>query len=78
MPEKAAGQIVKEVVVIDQIREFELAKARPDLIRKIEFDIITIKNELGRGLKIAGVTHHMETQATVSLGRKTATLELSR
>ena len=78
VPERAAGQIVKEIVVIDQIRELELVRSRPDLIRKVEFDIITIKNELGRGLKIAGVTHHMETQATVSLGRKTATLELSR
>ena len=64
-PVRAKGQSVTEIVVIDQIREFELVKARPDLVRKVEFDLIGLKRDLANGVKVPGVTWHKETQSTV-------------
>jgi len=64
-PTRAKGQSVQQVVVIDQIREFELMKARPDLVRRVEFDLIEIKKLLAHGVKLAGVTFHTETKANV-------------
>lgn len=65
---RATGQIAKEVIVIDQIRELELLRARPDLVRKVEFDMIEIKRLLDSGVKLPGVTFHREMKATVRTG----------
>ncbi len=70
LPEKADGQVVKEEWVIDQIREFELARARPDLVRKIEFDLLRIKSDLKSGMKLPGVTAHKEVTSSVRAGRQ--------
>lgn len=54
-PVRAEGQIVRPSWEITRINEMQLARARPDLVRKIEFDMRAIKEELGRGVKLAGV-----------------------
>jgi len=54
-PAKAAGQSVRQEWEITRINEFVLLKARPDLVRKVEFDLRSIKEELARGLKLPGV-----------------------
>lgn len=40
---------------ITKLNEWQLAKARPDLVRKIEFDLRAVKEELKRGVKLPGV-----------------------
>jgi hypothetical protein len=64
-PVRAKGQAVSEEVVIDGIREFELMRARPDLVRKVEFDLLTLKKDLAAGTKVPGVTWHKETKSRV-------------
>jgi hypothetical protein len=65
---KAEGQIVKEEWVIDSIREFELMRARPDLVRKVEFDMVALKAALSAG-KLPGVTAHKVVKSSVRAGR---------
>ena len=56
---RARGQTVKKVWVIDQINDFQLMKARPDLVRKIEWDMTSLKQALeDSDGKVAGVTAH--------------------
>lgn len=55
---RARGQSVKKVWVIDQINDFQLMKARPDLVRKIEWDLVGLKQALADGEKLPGVTAH--------------------
>jgi hypothetical protein len=55
---RARGQFVKKVWVIDQINDFQLMKARPDLVRKIEWDLVGLKQALSDGQKLPGVTAH--------------------
>lgn len=73
---KAEGQSVRMVWVIDQIREFELVKARPDLVRKIEFDMNAIKAALKAGMKLPGVTAHEEVDSSVRAGRSPALINV--
>lgn len=40
---------------ITKINDWALAKARPDLVRKIEFDLRALKDELKRGVNLPGV-----------------------
>lgn len=54
-PVRAEGQIVRQQWEITRINEMQLARARPDLVRKIEFDMRLLKEELGRGVKLPGV-----------------------
>lgn len=68
-PAKAAGQSVREEWEITRINEFALMKARPDLVRKVEFDVRSIKEELNRGVKLPGVEAQLFTKSTVRLGR---------
>lgn len=58
---RARGQTVKKVWVIDQINDFQLMKARPDLVRKIEWDMTGLKQALedSEG-KVTGVTAHAD------------------
>jgi hypothetical protein len=55
---RARGQFVKKVWIIDQINDFQLMKARPDLVRKIEWDLVGLKQALADGQKLPGVTAH--------------------
>ena len=52
---RAKGQAVLKKWRIERIDSFVLAKARPDLVRKIEFDMITINQELMAGVKLPGI-----------------------
>lgn len=64
---KAKGQTVKKVWVIDQINDFQLMKARPDLVRKIEWDMTGLKQALeDSDGKVVGVTAH----ADISVGNR--------
>jgi len=58
---RARGQTVKKVWVIDQINDFQLMKARPDLVRKVEWDMTGLKQALedSEG-KVTGVTAHAD------------------
>ena len=56
---KARGQTVKKVWVVDSINDFQLMRARPDLVRKIEWDKVALTEALNEaGGKLAGVTAH--------------------
>jgi hypothetical protein len=52
---KVEGQRTSCDWEITKINEWVLLRARPDLVRKIEFDMRAIKDELKRGVKLAGV-----------------------
>lgn len=64
-PARAKGQTFTEDLIIDAINEWELLKARPDLVRKIEFDLVTLKKELSEGKIVRGVKFHKEPKAGV-------------
>jgi len=53
---RSVGQVVKKVWKITQINDFQLLKARPDFVRKIEWDMVAIKAALDAGDKLPGVT----------------------
>lgn len=44
--EKPKGQTVKEVWEVERINEFELASKHPELVRRIEFDMVKVKAAL--------------------------------
>lgn len=77
-PVRATGQVVKPEWVIDGINDWTLIKARPDLVRKIEWDRVAIKKELelGHKDKLPGVTAHEEVKSTVRLGRVAPAIEV--
>lgn len=52
---RSFGQQTRKVWVIKQINDFQLMKARPDLVRKIEWDIVAIKEILNSGQSLPGV-----------------------
>ena len=53
--QRAYGQANRKVWVIKQINDFQLMKARPDLVRKVEWDMISIKQILNEGGTLPGV-----------------------
>jgi len=55
VPIRTTGQTIREEWEIESIDSFVLMRARPDLVRKIEFDRLSIKDELGRGITLPGV-----------------------
>ena len=59
---RAKGQTVREVWVIDQINDFQLLKARPDLVRSIEWDKLGINAALESGQTLPGVKAHKDTR----------------
>jgi hypothetical protein len=65
VPVQSKGQIVREEYVVKRIDSFVLAKARPDLVRKIEFDMIAIKALLNAGERLPGVEAEREVSSTV-------------
>lgn len=65
---RAYGQSNRKVWKITQINDFQLMKARPDLVRKIEWDMVGIKAELDRGQKLPGVTAEEDLKVVVRGG----------
>lgn len=53
---RSRGQTNRKVWKITQINDFQLMKVRPDLIRKIEWDVVGIKQILDAGQTLPGVT----------------------
>ena len=76
LPTRAAGQSIRQEWEIKRINEFALMRARPDLVRKVEFDIRTIKEELARGAKLPGVEAELVTKSGVRLGREKQAIEV--
>lgn len=68
---RAEGQRIAMDWEITRINEHVLAKARPDLVRRYEFDQRAIKAELNRGIKLPGVEAKEVVNASVrtSAGR---------
>lgn len=67
---RAEGQTVRtdwEIVTIDS---FMLMRSRPDLVREIKFDMVGIKEELKRGMKLPGVTAREVVKSVTRAGRK--------
>lgn len=54
-PIRAEGQSVVVDWEITRLNEHQLARARPDLVRRIEFDMRALKDCLKRGEKLPGV-----------------------
>lgn len=73
---RARGQSVKKVWVIDQINDFQLMKARPDLVRKIEWDMVGLKQALADGIKLPGVTAHEDIGVGNRGGKSPALIEV--
>ena len=74
---RASGQVVRKVWVIDQINDFQLMKARPDLVRKIEWDMVNLKAALeSSGGKLPGVTAHEDIKAGTRQGKQPLTLDV--
>jgi len=69
-PVRAEGQRVVTDWEITGLNEWVLARARPDLVRRIEFDRLAIKEELKRGVKLPGVTAREVVNSTVRAGAK--------
>lgn len=65
-PVRAEGQRISTDWEITRINEHQLAKARPDLVRKFEFDMRAVKAELARGVKLPGVEAREVVKAGVS------------
>lgn len=69
-PIRAEGQVIRTEWEVTRIDSFVLAKARPDLVRKIEFDTIEIKRALTRGEKLPGVEAREVVKSTTRVGAK--------
>lgn len=73
---RSVGQVTKKEWVIDQINDFQLLKARPDLVRKIEWDTRALKQALADSNgKIQGVTAHEDIQVGVR-GKSRQTIDV--
>lgn len=64
-PTRAPGQALRRNMAIKQIDSLQLMRARPDLVRRVEFDMLAIKEILNRGEKLPGVV--AEEDFTVSV-----------
>ena len=73
---RAKGQTVRKKWVIEQINDFQLMKARPDLVRKIEWDMIAINQALAEGVKLPGVTAREDISIGTRGGNRPAIIEV--
>lgn len=71
-----AGQRTTSDWEITKINEWALLKGRPDLVRKIEFDMRAIKDALKRGEKLPGVEAKEVFNAGVKLPAQRAAIEV--
>lgn len=62
---RAAGQSNRKQWVIKQINDLQLMRARPDLIRKVEWDMVAIKELLNSGIKLPGVVAEEDLRVSV-------------
>lgn len=67
---KVAGQRQTSDWEITKINDWALAKGRPDLVRKIEFDLRAVKDELKRGVTLPGVEAREVFKSDVRVGRQ--------
>jgi hypothetical protein len=67
-PVRAEGQVVRTEWEIVRINDWVLSKARPDLVRKIEFDLVGVKAALARGEKLPGVEAREVIKSSVRTG----------
>ena len=72
---RAHGQTNRKVWKITQINDFQLVRARPDLVRKIEWDMLAIKQLLADGVKLPGVTAEEDLSIGVR-GKATKTIDV--
>jgi len=62
---RASGQSNRKTWNIKQINDFQLIKSRPDLVRKIEWDMVAIKEILNAGGKLPGVIAEEDLKVSV-------------
>lgn len=62
---RAKGQVLRPEIVIDQINDLPLLKARPDLAREIKWDVVGIKNAIRNGERLPGVRFHEDMRVEV-------------
>ncbi len=62
--QRAEGQIVKEQWRVQITNEFLLLRARPELVRKVEFDMVALKALLSAGERLPGVVAEKEVVST--------------
>ncbi len=74
--DRAKGQTVKKVWVIDQINDFQLMRSRPDLVRRIDWDITGIKAALAEGVTLPGVVAHEDIRVDQRGGKSAAILDV--
>ena len=72
---RVQGQVTRNDWEITKINEWAVIKARPDLVRKIEFDTRQIKDELKRGVKIPGIEAREIYKADVRAGKLQGVIE---
>ena len=63
--QRAEGQIVREEWRVQITNEFLLLRARPELVRKVEFDMVALKALLSAGERLPGVVAEKEVVSTV-------------
>lgn len=73
---RVEGQRTTNDWKITKINDWALAKARPDLVRKIEFDMLAVKAELRKGTKLPGVEAEEVYSAGVKLPPQRAAIEV--
>ena len=67
---------MRKIWVIDQINDFQLMKARPDLVRKVEWDLSALKEALGESGKLPGVIAHEDIKVDNRGGKASAVLDV--
>jgi hypothetical protein len=73
---RVAGQRTVFDVEITKINDWALARSRPDLVRKIEFDMRLVKEILKRGEKLVGVESREIYKADVRVGKERAAINI--
>lgn len=87
--QRAVGQVVKDEWVVDGINDWTLIKKRPDLVRKIEWDLVAIKKDLASSEavlereresyikeRLPGVTAHIEKKSSVRANAQPRVIEV--
>ena len=73
---RTAGQTVRKQWVVKQINDLQLLRARPDLARKIEWDMVAIKEILSAGGKLPGVTAMEDLRVTTRTNGRQAVIDV--
>jgi hypothetical protein len=73
---RSAGQTTRKTWVIKQINDLQLMRVRPDLIRKVEWDMVAIKEILNAGQKLPGVIAEEDFKVSVRAPAQSAAIEV--